>query len=128
MSYCRFSSDNWASDIYCYESDAGFVIHVAGNRVKGDVPVLPEFESRTLQLFTQAYEVQMAFLESAERQEIGGPHDGESFHTSDAMGCLSCLMMLREARYWVPQGAIDAIREEAAAEAHCCARHRKEAE
>lgn len=29
MSYCRFSSDGFQSDVYVYESDNGFVISVA---------------------------------------------------------------------------------------------------
>lgn len=32
MSYCRFSSDNFTSDFYCYESESGYVIHLAGSR------------------------------------------------------------------------------------------------
>jgi len=29
MSYCRWSSDDNKSDVYCYESNSGHVIHVA---------------------------------------------------------------------------------------------------
>jgi hypothetical protein len=32
MSYCRFSSDNWKSDVYVYEADEGWVTHVAARR------------------------------------------------------------------------------------------------
>jgi len=32
MSYCRWSTDNFNCDIYAYESDAGYEIHVANNR------------------------------------------------------------------------------------------------
>jgi hypothetical protein len=32
MSYCRWSSDNFDCDLYCYESSEGFVTHVAGAR------------------------------------------------------------------------------------------------
>lgn len=32
MSYCRFSSDNWWSDVYVYKSAEGWVTHVAGRR------------------------------------------------------------------------------------------------
>lgn len=34
MSYVRFSSDNFKSDVYVYESDDGFVVYVASNRLK----------------------------------------------------------------------------------------------
>lgn len=33
MSFCRFSDDNFKSDVYAYESAEGFELHVAGNRV-----------------------------------------------------------------------------------------------
>lgn len=45
MSYCRFSSDNFKSDVYVYESvDDCFYTHVAGNRLI--LPPFPEIRSR----------------------------------------------------------------------------------
>lgn len=32
MSYCRWSSDNFTCDLYCYESNDGFVTHIAESR------------------------------------------------------------------------------------------------
>lgn len=32
MSYCRWSSDNFNCDLYCYESDFGFETHLASGR------------------------------------------------------------------------------------------------
>jgi hypothetical protein len=32
MSYCRWSTDNFNCDFYCYESDEGFVTHIAAKR------------------------------------------------------------------------------------------------
>lgn len=32
MSYCRWSSERWQCDLYCYQSDCGWVTHVAGRR------------------------------------------------------------------------------------------------
>jgi len=41
MSYCRWSSDNWMSDVYVYESCFDkFVIHVAGRRRA--IPPIPD--------------------------------------------------------------------------------------
>ncbi len=44
MSYCRFSSEHWTSDVYVYESCRGFVIHVAEARHTSSepYPVPPE--------------------------------------------------------------------------------------
>ena len=42
MSYCRWSSDNWKCDLYCYEDvSGGITTHVAGNRIVGDIPEAP---------------------------------------------------------------------------------------
>lgn len=41
MSYCRWSSDDFQCDVYCYEADEGFIIHVAVSRPvlkDGDLP------------------------------------------------------------------------------------------
>lgn len=32
MSYCRWSSNNFKCDLYCYEDATGYAIHVAANR------------------------------------------------------------------------------------------------
>ena len=39
MSYCRWSSDRWQSDVYCY-SDVigGYTTHVARSRREGHAP------------------------------------------------------------------------------------------
>jgi len=34
MSYCRWSSNNFNCDLYCYHSDWGFETHVAGGRYR----------------------------------------------------------------------------------------------
>lgn len=40
MSFCRWSSDDWACDVYAYESEEGFIIHVA-TAEKAEIPFLP---------------------------------------------------------------------------------------
>ena len=40
MSYCRRSSDCWKSDIYCYEAEEGYMVHVAAKRIISHVPPL----------------------------------------------------------------------------------------
>ena len=41
MSICRFSSDNWKSDVYIYESECGIELHIASSRIISDIPKLP---------------------------------------------------------------------------------------
>ena len=114
MSYCRFSSDNWSCDIYCYEGGSGFVTHVAGNRVLGDIPKTPALTKESIPDYMVAHKAQMAFFDTCERAPIGLPHDGESFDDDTAGECADRLESLRADGYNVPQYAIDALREEAA--------------
>jgi len=115
MSYCRWSSDDFHCDIYCYEHVGGYwVIHVAGNRVLGDIPSTKGLLSLdSVEAFIEAHRAQMAFLETAERAAIGLPYDGESFDCDTASDCADKLEELRAVGYIVPQYAIDALREEA---------------
>lgn len=116
MSYCRWSSDNWRSDVYCYESDQGYMTHVASNRVVGDIPPWPTFETLKSDVseYMRQYQAMMDFLDTAERAPIGLPHDGESFCDSTPEDFLQTLTMLQEAGYNVPQYAFDTVREEIA--------------
>jgi hypothetical protein len=115
MSYCRFSSDNFASDVYAYESvHGGFQIHVAGSRVVGDVPKLPPFSKDNAEAYMTAREAQGAFLDTCVYEDIMLPHAGESFVEPTAATCADRLLLLRALGYHVPQHAIDALREEAA--------------
>jgi len=84
MSYCRFSSNNFSSDLYIYESiDAGFVIHVASSRFIGDIPKVPALNSGiSADDFFKAHEKQMKFLENAKSEDIELPYAGESFNFS----------------------------------------------
>ena len=121
MSYCRFSSDNWTSDVYCYEHvDGSFVTHVAGNRAVGDVPKVPPFpdddpdgKDEWIAEYVVAHNAQMAFLEACQRVPIGLPHDGETFADTSASWMLARLLLLQEIGYQVPAFAIEAVFEEA---------------
>lgn len=123
MSYCRWSSNDFQCDVYVYESVGdSFVIHVAGNRQTPDTPPPPsvgDWYKRGEQGITDYIEREKAveaWLATAERKRIGLPHDGESFEEPDAATCADRLEYLRGLGYNVPQFAIDALREEAAAD------------
>lgn len=117
MSYCRFSCDDGKSDVYVYESDAGWVTHVASHRIVGHLrapPPIPAVEAsadaRTA--WTRAYQKYNRALDAKPRAPIGGPHDGETFTDHSAGACLRRLLNLSSDGYHVPAHALKALAEE----------------
>lgn len=117
MSYCRWSSDDFGCDVYVYEDcGGGWTTHVARMRVVGEVPKIGQLGDVPVAEFMTAHKAQMAFLETAERAPIGLVCDGESFNDDTPGACAERLDMLLGLGYHVPQYAIDALREEQAAQ------------
>ena len=113
MSYCRWSSDNWRCDLYCYEDvSGGFTTHVAGNRVVGEIPAEPPLVLPLPDDWAQQHSRVMAFLSTAERRPIGLPHDGESYNDPDLQSFLERVTSLRADGYNVPDYVFDEIRAE----------------
>lgn len=120
MSYCRWSSDQFRSDIYCYESNHGFVIHVAANRLVSDQP-RPECQAsnvsiddpRWVELSMNDWSAICAWADAARPEPITLEHAGEQFVEATAGECADRLRQLRELGYHVPQYALDALDEEA---------------
>lgn len=124
MSYCRWSSDDFRCDIYCYEDvSGGFTTHVAGNRVRGEIPrerfdllMKPDRTEGELQEFMASHKAQMDYLETAERESIGLPYDGQSFNDPDLKSFLKRLLHLRATGYNFPDHVLENVREELAEE------------
>lgn len=118
MSYCRWSSDNWRSDVYVYPSSQGWETHVATNRVVGEIPREPDWglittaEAEGTKQFVREHNAVLEYLRTAERTPIGLAHDGESFNDSTPLGCLETLLMLRKEGYHIPEAALEELREE----------------
>lgn len=112
MSYCRFSSENWTSDVYAYQAEEGFVVHVASSRLVGDIPSVPTLGTVADEEWLAAHQRQMAALETAERVRINGPYDGQTFTESSALDLGVWLLDIAEKGYRVPQYALDALKEE----------------
>lgn len=114
MSYCRWSSDDFWCDVYVYEDlTSCYTIHVACNRVVGDIPKTAHLSSRdTIPAFMEAHKAQMAFLETAEREPIGLPHDGATFIYGLPEEAAHKLEELRDMGYHVPEYAIRELRED----------------
>ena len=111
MSFVRFSSDNWTSDVYAFESDDGFEVYVAGARLSAPVPPLLEWGEET-ELYWQRYEEQMRAVAETERVSIDGPHDGAHFVYASLAEMRAGLVMLQEAGYHVPAFVFESIDEE----------------
>jgi hypothetical protein len=112
MSYCRWSSDSWKSDLYVYEDvSGGWTIHVAGNRIIGDVPPL---DYSTAEKLGETYRAQMAVLKDLGRAPIGLPQDGCTFHLASPGECADRIEDLAAIGYHVPPGVVEALRAEQA--------------
>lgn len=112
MAICRFSSDNWRCDVYCYEAEEGYVTHVAGSRVVGDVPVAPFFLDVPHSDFFAAMKEQSDFVANADREVIGLPFDGQSFVDNTTEQLYERLKMLVEVGYVVPMFVFAELGEE----------------
>lgn len=121
MSYCRWSSDNWKSAIYCYHHcDGYFMIHVAARQYVGETPI-PEITEEMCDWssepmwgkYEETRKAQDVWLDSAKLVKIGLLYDGEDFIEETAAHAACRLEMLRIVGYNVPQEAIDALMMEA---------------
>jgi len=101
MSYCRWSSDGFQSDLYCYEDMAGgWTTHVAGGRHPKRLCGL-DFSSD--EALAASIEQQRAELDDPGNAPIpiGLPHDGETFNDPTLWAFLDRVLMLRDAGYHV---------------------------
>ncbi len=119
MSYCRWSSNNWDCDLYCYaDCSGGYTTHVASNRVVGTVPPMPEWKKdmsdADCAAYFAAHRAQMDWLNTAKHKHIGLPYDGQSFNDDTLAEFLDRVVWLRDMGYHVPEYVIQDIREEIA--------------
>ena len=110
MSFCRFSDDNWKSDIYAYEAKDGYVIHVASNRHVGDIPAIDwSGDPTSLHLSRQA---QIKALDRCDIVAIGGAYDGKTFVFRTPQEVIKCVLMLIDEGYHVPHWVIPEMKRE----------------
>ncbi len=115
MAYCRFSSDDFQCDVYCYEDvSGGWTTHVASKRVVFSEPLPAEvpFDEDHLQQWLERHQKIMNLLETATREPITLPHAGDTFNDPTAGAAADTLIALRMLGYNVPQYAIDTLLEE----------------
>jgi hypothetical protein len=112
MSYCRFSSDNFKSDVYVYESCyGGFDVHVAGNRIASEIPPLYKWNEVSSEEYFKRHNEQIEAVRDAESKSIGGVHDGGYFNFSTLEELLEFLNSLPPLGYHVPGYVIEVIKK-----------------
>lgn len=115
MAYCRWSSDNWKSDVYVYEG-ANWVVHVAGSRRLGLDTLPPDpisvLCSNDNSAWLDAYNKHRAMLQALPFEEIKLPHAGTSMEFAEPGRCARFLRELRDLGYHIPNGVIETLIEE----------------
>lgn len=115
MSYCRFSSDDFQSDLYCYEDCAGgFTTHVAGIRYvfKEPLPPVIILNDANMKEWWERHQKVQSMIDEADRVPIGLPYDAETFNDPDLQSFLDRILYLKSLGYRVPEGVIETIKEE----------------
>lgn len=110
MAYCRWSSMNYSCDLYVYEHvDGGWMIHVAGNRVVGEIPPMLPLGEPDVDTWLKKHEEQMKFLQEAEREKIGGPSDQATYGCDTLEEVREHLTRLRSEGYVFPEDLMERI-------------------
>lgn len=115
MSFCRWSSDGFQCDVYCYEDvGGGFTTHIAARRRRHKVI---ELDMSNKEAFEESYKKRNEQLNDEINNpllEIGLPHDGETFNDPSLDAMLERLTYLKSLGYVVPDRVIKNIQEEIA--------------
>lgn len=127
MSYCRWSSDDFSCDLYCYEdASGGWTTHVASNKPVGEIPKVDHLFDEMCALsdddviaqkakeLVAAMKARDAWFETCERRAIGLPYDGQSFNDPTLEDFKERLIHLRAAGYRFPDDVLADVDEEIA--------------
>lgn len=115
MAYCRFSDDDFRCDVYCYESERGFEIHVAARKYVSDEPFpkrpdhfwdLPPDEMR------EVLKRQREWIDHARLEPIGLGNDGETYFCPTPRDAALLLKSLEETGYRIPPVVIEILFDE----------------
>ena len=113
MSYCRFSTDNFKSDVYVYYGDDGYTCHIASRKI-ANIDECPQISiSLSLednQQYIERYRLRQEWMENyANRISINHELAGTTFTTDTSDEMAEELLYLREQGFHVPQTAIDKL-------------------
>lgn len=102
MSYCRWSTDGFQCDLYCYSDGDSFWTHVSGSRYVFKEP-LPEMTTDYFHWHQKVTQM----CQEATLEPIGGPHDGETFTDATGAEWKATLLKLKAAGYRFPDYVIE---------------------
>jgi len=113
MSYCRWSSDNWKCDLYCYaDTSGGYTTHVAARKRIGPIPEMPDILKVSADDWLKGYRAQAQALDESKLKPIGLSEDGKIFNDPDLESFLERVKWLKGLGYNVPDYVIEDIQEE----------------
>ena len=113
MSYCRFSSDNFQCDMYCYPTASGdYTLHIAATRYPEPSPPWPHKDTEELwQEYTTAIE---AWRKNGltNMVKIDLPHAGETRRYKTLIDLRADLILFKGMGYRIPDSAFEHIDQE----------------
>ena len=117
MSYVRFSTDGFRSDVYAYESNRGYEIHVASVRYSSfPSPAAPlpgrEANEAALQDWADDQRRYHQELRKMSTAAIADEHAGGHYTFDDLDDLLGMLYKLKRRGFQVPDSAFSAIEAE----------------
>lgn len=113
MSLCRFSCDNFKCDLYAYESEEGFMIHVADARPSGRVPKITADPIKDPDKFFKQHDKQHRFLDKCKYKKINLKYAGTSFVVQEPEEFLAKLKELKKIGYRFPDHVLEVAEHEA---------------
>ena len=116
MSYCRWSSDDFTSDVYVYAHvDGGWTTHIASRRHAADLSKLPppvELLPDNVAAWVARNKELHAAIKAAGYVEIDHPEAGKTYSDPTPADCAARLIALKASGLVVPQYAIDELLSE----------------
>ena len=107
MIYCRWSSDNYQCDLYCYSDATGVITtHVAPSRLVKTPPPIPDIHVMNINQYLNAYEKHNEFMRTTKKVPIGLPHDGQKFDDNGEVTFIQTLAYLKVIGYRFPANLI----------------------
>lgn len=107
MSYCRFSSDNWKSDVYVYDGSDGIIIHIASKRYEGYIPKLPNIQTKD---YREARLKHYRALEKCQKVPISHPLAGKTIVCKSVKEAIDELTFLKYEKFHIPKFLISNLR------------------
>jgi len=117
MSYCRWSTDKFQSDVYAYADMMDeYTIHVRKYHPIS-VEHVPDYNvmewlEKGHDCVEQKHKEYMDAVKKIEYEPIGLPYDGETIGAEDLKELYRWLGVLRSVGYYVPDSALELVFEE----------------